>query len=150
MLFKGVHKTMKQWSTGAVRYGGNLMLSPVYSSYQFCLSAQFRKSPEASHLKTTAAREFHATARFATRILKTSAPLNQKSYLLIDSIAEQTTIATNHSCETLAVASITKTRRQSNALNLLAIPIVNPRVSRVMKHRRCCTRLRAAAQCFQR
>jgi len=56
--------------------------------------------------------------------------------LLIDSIAEQTAIATNHSCETLAIASITKTRRQTNALNLLAIPIVNPRVSRVMKHRR--------------
>jgi len=32
-------------------------------------------------------------------------------------------------------ASITKTRRQTNAWNLLAIPIVNPRVSCVMKHR---------------
>lgn len=98
----------------------------VHSSYQFCPSAQFRKSPETSHLETTVAREFRATVRFATRILKTSVPLNQKSYLLIDSIAGQTTIATNHSCETLATASITKTRRQTNALNLLAIPIVNP------------------------
>lgn len=126
------------------------MLFSVHSSYQFYLSAQFRKSPEAPHLETTVAREFRATARFATRILKTSVPLNQKSYLLIDSIAEQTTIATNHSCETLATASITKTRRQTNALNLLAIPIVNPRVSCVMKHRHCCACLRAAAQCFER
>lgn len=129
-----------------------LMLSPVYSSYQFCLSAQFRKSPEAFPF------ENHRCSRIPRdRSFRDTHSQNQcaaKPEIVFayrfDCIAEQTTIATNHSCETFAAASITKTRRQTNALNLLAIPIVNPRVSRVMKHRHCCTRLRAAAQCFQR
>lgn len=105
------------------------------------------------HLKTTVVREFHTVARFATRILETSVSLNRVCLSIPSANGprkQRATIATNHSCETLATSSITKTRGQANAQNLLPIPIVNPRVSRVMKHRLRCLRLSATAQCFRR
>lgn len=129
----------------------NLILFFVYSSYEFCPSVQFRKPSEMFHWKTTVVREFGCSFRDTHSRNQRVA----KSCLLIDSTAndgprkQQATIATNHSCETLATSSITKTRGQANAQNLLSIPIVNPRVSHVMKHRLRCSRLSATAQCFR-
>lgn len=110
--------------------GGDSVLFPVHSSPRILPVGAIQES--SGNVPFWRALENSARPLVSRRAFSKRAPLNRELCLLIDSTRTAPTRAIRHKS---FLRNARHRVNNKNALNLLPIPIVNPRVSRVMKHR---------------